>query len=434
MMLPFAQWLPDMDLAFNLNDECRVAVPWADAQAMRRAGEKAGNLAIGKDTRWSQDRAAGWDPVDVDESAATVYFEDLQYNSSFKSYGTPLCPPGSRARQGQPWDAHVLCYSCARPHSHGPFIRNWTLAGDFCHQPDLSSLHGFFLSPSSFTGTRKLMPIFSQSKVHGYNDILYPSAWNYVDRVKYAPTKADPDSSFEKKQRTLLWRGSTTEGVSVVGTWKGMVRERLVHLANNFSSSDTVPLLVPTGQGSTGYRYRNTRLADLRGALDLDIGIVDVARCGDKDCVDQEETYGFKPPLNFQEHWKYKYLFDLDGAAFSGRFLPFLQSRSLPFKAALFREWSDSRLSAWLHFVPQDLRLHDVHSTLAYFAGLHSTIDGSKVKMEAHNDQAEFIAEQGRAWAAKVLRKEDMEIYTFRLLLEWGRLTDDRRDEIGFQM
>jgi hypothetical protein len=33
-----------------------------------------------------------------------------------------------------------------------------------------------------------------------------------------------------------------------------------------------------------------------------------------------------------------------------------------------------------------------------------------------------------------VLRKEDMEIYFFRLLLEWGRLTDDRRDQIGFGM
>jgi len=30
------------------------------------------------------------------------------------------------------------------------------------------------------------------------------------------------------------------------------------------------------------------------------------------------------------------------------------------------------------------------------------------------------------------LRKEDMEIFMFRLLLEWGRLTDDDRDEIGF--
>ncbi len=44
----------------------------------------------------------------------------------------------------------------------------------------------------------------------------------------------------------------------------------------------------------------------------------------------------------------------------------------------------------------------------------------------------EEIAEAGREWAGKVLRKEDMEIFMFRLLLEWGRLTDDDRDEIGF--
>merc|ERR1711939_612796 len=44
----------------------------------------------------------------------------------------------------------------------------------------------------------------------------------------------------------------------------------------------------------------------------------------------------------------------------------------------------------------------------------------------------ELLAETGREWAGKVLRKEDMEVYFFRLLLEWGRLTDDKRDELGF--
>lgn len=31
-------------------------------------------------------------------------------------------------------------------------------------------------------------------------------------------------------------------------------------------------------------------------------------------------------------------------------------------------------------------------------------------------------------------RREDMEIYMFRLLLEWGRMVDDRRSELGFVM
>jgi hypothetical protein len=43
-----------------------------------------------------------------------------------------------------------------------------------------------------------------------------------------------------------------------------------------------------------------------------------------------------------------------------------------------------------------------------------------------------MIAEEGRKWANQVLRKEDMEIYFFRLLLEWARLTDDNRENLGF--
>lgn len=62
-------------------------------------------------------------------------------------------------------------------------------------------------------------------------------------------------------------------------------------------------------------------------------------------------------------------------------------------------------------------------------AGPTGTIEGM---MKEHLTAGEEIAEAGRLWAEKVLRKEDMEIYMFRLLLEWGRLTDDKRDEIGF--
>lgn len=131
---------------------------------------------------------------------------------------------------------------------------------------------------------------------------------------------------------------------------------------------------------------------------------------------------------------------DLDGAGFSGRFLPFLQSRSLPFKAAVFREWWDARVQAWVHFVPLDVRLRGLWSTLVYFAGVGEGAGGGEGEGEVEGrsrgrvKEGEAIAEQGREWANRVLRKEDMEVYFFRLLLEWGRLTDERRDEIGFQM
>lgn len=88
--------------------------------------------------------------------------------------------------------------------------------------------------------------------------------------------------------------------------------------------------------------------------------------------------------------------------------------------------------------MPLDSRLYGLHATLAYFAGLgdgkigFERVGGKLVQMQGRQDQAEWIADQGKRWAEKVLRKEDMEVYFFRLLLEWGRLVDDRRDEIGF--
>jgi hypothetical protein len=43
------------------------------------------------------------------------------------------------------------------------------------------------------------------------------------------------------------------------------------------------------------------------------------------------------------------------------------------------------------------------------------------------------IAEGSRDWARRVLR-EDMEVWMFRLLLEYARVIDDGRDEIGFEI
>ena len=85
-----------------------------------------------------------------------------------------------------------------------------------------------------------------------------------------------------------------------------------------------------------------------------------------------------------------------------------------------------------------DVRLHGLLSTLAYFTGTKGQ-KGSKtlrgrVGMEGRVKQGEAIAEAGREWAGKVARKEDMEIYLFRLLLEWGRITDDGRDDLGFSV
>ena len=438
MIGKFAKFLPDMDLAFNLNDECRISVPHEEIDWMRQKGPVPDLNDIPKNT-FSDGRAEQWQPI-PDEPIAETPLRELSWQRTFYDFGSIGCPPGSPARTQRDWDVGKLCNSCTYPQSLGAFQANWTLAADICHQYDLANLHGIYLSPAAFKGTHELYPVFSQSKVHGFNDILYPSAWNYIDKAKYDPSPEHPDVPFAEKNHTLFWRGATSEGVSPgAGQWRGMTRQRFVHVANNINGSEAPqPLLLPQHVGTrdshSTLAYSNWPISSLTQALSTDIHVVEfIARCGGPDCPHQASEFApLVAPSDFQDHWKYAYLLDLDGAGFSGRFLPFLHSHSLPFKAGLFREWWDDRVTAWQHFVPLDVRGQGLWATLAYFAGLSATVGGKEVVLEAHEMEAERIAERGRNWAGQVLRKEDMEIYFFRLLLEWGRLTDDAREVIGF--
>lgn len=426
----FVQWLPDMDLAFNINDEPRIAVPWESRQAIQLASLKSRKPGDGVLNKWSEDRAQSWRPLGDSETPCRP-FEDHSFARSFNDYGSVACPPTSPARRYHPWNPRTLCASCAAPHSSGIFLSNWSLSASPCHQPDLAHLHGFYLSPAAFKPSHALQPVFSQSKTHGYSDILYPSAWSYIDKVQYEPSESHPDPPFASKENKLFWRGATSEGLSKHATWKGMARQRLVHLTNN--ATQPVPILLPIPNQPKSYAYHLLPPSSL--GLNLDIGIVDsITRCWDADCDNQALEFGLVGKTDFQDHWRYKFLFDLDGAGFSGRFLPFLQSHSLIFKTAIFREWWDGRVFPWKHFIPVDVRFHGLLGTLAYFAGA-SVAGGGTVKSEdipANIKAGEEIAEAGREWAGKVLRKEDMEIYMFRLLLEWGRLTDDKRHELGY--
>lgn len=426
----FSHLLPDMDLAFNLNDEPRVAVPHTALQRLRDAGS-GDHVSQEVKPKWGKDRAKHWlKPHDVE---ATRLFKDHSRTNTF-SIGSIACPATSYAQRAYMWDPSTLCTSCAAPHSHGVFLSNWSLAASPCHQPDLRNLHGFYLSPAAYKPSHQLLPIFSQSKVEGYADILYPSPWNYIDKVYY---NASFDLPFAEKENTLFWRGATSEGVSRGGTWKGMSRQRAVHLSNNLTTdihSPTLPLLLPHPSLPGKYNYQTLPTNPISALnLSLNISIVDgIARAWDNDGVAQDAEFGFAPPTSFQDHWRYRYLLDIDGAGYSGRFLPFLQSKSLPFRTGIFRAWWDGRLTAWRHFVPIDVRLHGLFSTLAYFMGAASPTETVEGIMRENMQAGEEIAEAGRVWAEKVLRKEDMEIYMFRLLLEWGRLTDDARDEIGY--
>ncbi|KAF2636833.1 hypothetical protein P280DRAFT_459150 [Massarina eburnea CBS 473.64] len=434
MIEKFAAFIPDMDLAFNLNDECRVAIPHKQFEQALTHRERYPEHTFADGTiDFRPDRASTW--LETNNLPRSVsLFNNAREKPSFQTYGSVACSSETKSRRDRQWDKGAFCSTCSAPHSVGVFVANWTLAADPCHQPDIANLHGMHLSPAALDGTHELVPIFSQSRASGYADIRYPSPWNYMDKIKYEFGERYPDPNFAKKENSLFWRGTTSEGVSTAGSWKGMLRQRLVHLMNNETSRQ--PIFLPKGQKARDLEYVMEKPDKIKERLETEVDvrfIEPIAQCKASDCPDQKRELWFGNKINFNQHWRYRYLFDADGAGFSNRFIPFLQSNSVVFKTALFREWYEGRLTAWKHFVPVDIRLHDLFSSLAFFGG-YSLKEGGDRMMQPKDRKAEAIARAGRVWTEKVLRKEDMEVYMFRLLLEWGRLTDDRRKDVGFRM
>lgn len=286
-------------------------------------------------------------------------------------------------------------------------------------------LHGFHTTPRALKPWDGLLPVFSRSKTDNFNDILIPLNQPHENQTD------DTGARFTMKKDRLYWRGKVGRGVTRE-LLHGGHQERLAHLINNASASDEVTVLVPTRPKNQRLAYEKVHAADLNAALPFDIGMSDYRACRNGSCDAALREFGMKTPSPSLEH-RYVLLVDDDNGP-PDQTLRTLRSTSVPFVASVFKEWYWERLMPWIHFVPVDLRFHGLHSTLAYFTGLkgRGKVGGRDVDMDAHLDDGLWIAEQGRRWAERAIRREDMQIYLFRLLLEWGRVIDDNRDDLGF--
>ncbi|KAB8596106.1 hypothetical protein FH972_025815 [Carpinus fangiana] len=184
-----------------------------------------------------------------------------------------------------------------------------------------------------------------------------------------------------------------------------------------------------------------------------------------KDCDYLAHYYEWSEGIPMMDVFKHKYLPDADGFSYSGRWRAFLRSGSLPIKATIFAEWHDSRLVPWKHFVPMDNTFMDWWGIMEYFAGYDPAVKSREklrtahmeefdavalpvkkyetrrtstspnqesLRRESHDEAGERIATQGAKWAEKVLRKEDMLVYMYRLMLEYARVCDVRREQMGW--
>ncbi|KAJ5154925.1 Lipopolysaccharide-modifying protein [Penicillium coprophilum] len=426
------QYLPDMDIALNIMDQPRVMVSFEETQEFLRTEALTRSLPNDAQDRFTPDMNYLYKKDSNIEERADPSWTSIA-GKLYMDFAKESCDPHSPARNENftLQDADKLYKS-----SSGGFVTNFTASSDLCTVgPVLGKNHGFLFSASSNLITRKLMPVFSECKVSVNNDILFPANMYFLDDKRYVYNSRH-DYEWQDKADTLIWRGVTSGGVQLADNWQHMHRQRFVHITNGTEmSSETVSILSETKPGQ--YRpYPSFNPSNF--SLDhFDVGFTEAWGCI-PNCSFYDDVWTYKDPKDFSEQFKAKYLVDIDGHSFSGRWRAFQLSKSLGIKATIFREWHDSRLFPWRHFVPMDNRYDDLYGLMTYFLGLDSpaspvdALSASEPHMKSHDFEAEVIASQSREWAQHALRNEDLDIYLYLLLLEYGRIIDDNRDSIGY--
>ena len=405
MMAQFQQYLPDMDLAFNVHDEPRVVVPHDELSRLVQIALTENIPPAFGNTE--PKNAFSPRPKDinsgkrVDEAKRTRF--NIYAHQPTWIPSTLSCSPDSPARSLE----ETLAVDNLTAYALGDlgFVYNHTAFTDVCNSPSFSESHGFFDRPNAFNIVHDLFPIFSQSKMSSFQDIVYPSPWYWYGKVSYEETR---DMDWKEKMNKLWWRGSTTGGFSRDGGWRRQHRQQFVR---KITAVDTANILQNSNAAATDADPSSQWIVKdvpRRDYADLiDVHFTYVGQCDPGDCDAQNEFFDVVKPADQQDAWKFKYLLDMDGNAFSGRFYAFLMSRSLTFKMAVFREWHEEWIRPWVHYIPLSLRADEALEAVRYF---NVEEDGRR--------QGITMAEAGRDWAKKALRNEDFEVWLFRLLLE----------------
>lgn len=484
----FEHLLPDVDVAFNNIDEPRVIASWEDIDSFMQIAAETRNMRDPTADRPVLNEYTPYPFLDQPPPADVYKFADFSVPQWSKV--RRACHPDSLGRKAEldmPWPGPVNFDALlAEDPDSSAYVTNWTSSRISCEHPELRYLHGGQIHPSSSEVTYKLMPIFSGCKISGINnDILVPAAEYFAQDGIFdgniSTTKRIP---WEEKTAKAVWRGTASGGVADAETWRHFQRHRLVAAMNGTQiaideqvhypqnshalsemtkveianrSIGNIPLPRASEYNLAALQTTPTTLGKWISTIMEDSGFthffchgVAFGDPGDR-CEYDDMYFHIVPHLPEHDMFTYKFLPDIDGQSYSGRYRAFLSSSSLPIKATVYSEWHDGRLVPWHHFVPLDNSYKDWFGIMEYFAGYdgatisdHDAQDSSwgdesakrstraSLQREAHDDEARLIAEQGMEWSSRVLRREDMVVYMYRLILEYARITDDHRLDMGW--
>ncbi|KAF7316323.1 CAP10 domain-containing protein [Mycena indigotica] len=249
----------------------------------------------------------------------------------------------------------------------------------------------FIRSASSSDFTSDLWPILSMTKITPcFADILFPGQY-YYDSSAWSGKFGQPNNlTWEDKKPQLYWRGASNGGHIIHDNYRTFSRFRLVKIAE--SNPDLVNAKI------TSFWETHCTFDCERGPIIDEYGI-------DGHGSPREEVYHFK------------YLLDVDGNTFSGRYLGLLRSGSLVFKATAFAEYFSDWLRPYEHYVPVRIGLDDLVEKIEWAL--------------THEDEARQIQENGMQFARKVLTDAQNNCYFALVLLEWARLQGYAKEAVS---
>ncbi|KZZ91335.1 Lipopolysaccharide-modifying protein [Ascosphaera apis ARSEF 7405] len=366
MTVNFLEWLPDMDLAFNINDEPRIVIPSDELNTLHQRGvQEIMKLAGETELKGFSSR-----PKDVNKG-------DRWYDANFKSFRfnrydrqrtweicRMSCPADSPARS---IDDDVEDVTESYRFTDLGFVKNDTAHTDICLTPSLQRTFGLFERPNALDLSHVLMPMFSQSKISSFQDILYPSPWYWNNQVTYFE---EQDREWDSKEDSLYWRGTTTGGFSKAGGWRRHHRQIFVGRVNGLTRANvlepkpkepeaaeqksnaatTIEKRDDSSNNDTYWQISKRPRDDYRDLFN--VKFTEIKHCDPDDCDAQQKYFEIANREQPSRAWSFRHLMDIDGHGFSGRFYSFLNSNSLPHKLAMFREWHNEWIAPWVHYIP----------------------------------------------------------------------------------
>lgn len=402
----FAKWLPDMDLAFNEHDEPRVVVAHEELSQRVALGREA-HARLSHVFSPGDNYTVSYPFLDEPPPVSETRYKSLQFQNNW-ALSTLSCPPDSPARR---LDENAIDDDASYATEPLGFIYNQTAFSDVCRSPSLQHRLGLFESPHTLKLTSDLTPVFSTSMPSSFQDIPVPSPWYHEKMAAFDETA---DFEWDDKLHQMYWRGGNTGGHTNEDTWRNTLRQRVIGNLTHPSSSQYV-LQPINGSMSQELGLNTTQSAwepikARKGEYDglFNLKFTTISHC-ESNCDSQNRFFGGEAEVEEpSKAWNYRYLLDMDGWAYSGRFYSFMNSKSLPFKLSLFREWHQDILVPWVHYVPLNKDADEILELIRYF---EQDPTGGAI--------AQSIAAEGRSWAKRSLRNSDMEVYMFRLLLEY---------------